>query len=102
LQQPLGHDVESQVQTWVCELHSVPAPHATHLLPLVPQTLLLSLPHGTQVLPLQQPLGHDVESQTHDTPLHSVPVGQLTHAAPEVPHAVFASLVMHWLFEQQP
>ncbi len=39
------------------------------------------------VLPLQQPVGHDVASHTHwPLPLHSWPDAQAPHATPPVPH----------------
>ncbi len=45
------------------------------------------------MLPLQQPLGHDVESQTHcPLPLHSWPgTTQALQVLPDAPHIVFDS-----------
>jgi hypothetical protein len=44
------------------------------------------------VLPLQQPLGHEVALQTHwPMPLHCWPAAQATHAVPPLPHEVFDS-----------
>jgi hypothetical protein len=44
------------------------------------------------VLPLQQPIGHEVASQTHcPVGLHSWPFPQATQAAPALPHEVFDS-----------
>lgn len=46
-----------------------------------------------QVLPLQQPFGHEAASQTHWPPaLHSCPVTQAAHATPPVPHELVDSL----------
>jgi hypothetical protein len=71
LQHPFGHDVASHAHVWVADAHSWPVRHAVHFEPPVPQTALVSLAYGTQAFPLQQPLAHDVESQTHAVPLHS-------------------------------
>jgi hypothetical protein len=43
--------------------------------------------------PTQQPLGHEVASQTHADSLHSWPDGHATHAFPPIPHDVLVSLV---------
>jgi hypothetical protein len=45
------------------------------------------------VFPLQQPLGHEVASQTHwpVVLLHSWPAAHAPHAAPPLPHDVFDS-----------
>jgi hypothetical protein len=45
------------------------------------------------VLPLQQPFGHDVASQTHcPLPLlHSWPDAHVEHVTPEAPHDVLDS-----------
>ena len=44
------------------------------------------------MLPLQQPPGHDVASQTHcPAPQHSTPVPHAAQAAPELPHDEFDS-----------
>jgi hypothetical protein len=45
------------------------------------------------VLPLQQPVGHDVASHTHwpAVLLHSWPELQAPHVAPPVPHELFDS-----------
>lgn len=95
LQQPEGHDVESQTQLPLT--HRWPEPHAGLLPqrqppllqvsvlpahdrqapPLVPQAPA-DVP-GMQLLPLQQPVGHELGSQTHE------PVEQLWPTAQAAP-----------------
>lgn len=87
------------VQTQVPPLHASPWPHAApepqpqvpsarqtfdapltqlaHAPPLRPQLPVLGT--GTQVLPMQQPVGHDVESHTQPAGRHRWPCW---HAAP--------------------
>jgi hypothetical protein len=50
------------------------------------------------VLPLQQPLGHDVASQTHCpvVRLHSCPAAQAPQVAPPVPHEALDSEAYVW------
>ncbi len=93
LQQPLGHEIASQTHRPL-PLHSCPAAHAPHAAPPVPQELLDSDTYGSLVpLPVQQPPGHEVASQTHSPlPLHSRPVAHARHAVPDAPHEVFDSL----------
>jgi hypothetical protein len=98
-QQPVGHDVLSQMQvlatqrcpgaqvapvpqrqTPVAEQLSERASQATQLAPAVPQ---LAIDRVEQVAPLQQPPGHDVPSQTHSPFAQRWPPA---HAADE-PHA---------------
>jgi hypothetical protein len=94
LQQPFGHEVASQTHLPVVLLHSCPVPHAAQLAPAVPQELFDSEPYATHVVPLQQPLGHEVASQTHwpVALLHSSPPLQATQAAPPEPHDELDSL----------
>jgi hypothetical protein len=92
-QQPLGHEAASQTQRPVDVSHSWPAPQDAQLAPAVPQDALDSDAHGTQVLPRQQPLGHDVASQTHcPLPLQSWPDAHVRQAAPAAPHEALLSL----------
>jgi hypothetical protein len=90
-QQPVGHDAASHTQTPVVVLHSWPAPHAAQAAPARPHEALDSDAKGTQVLPLQQPLGHDVASHTHWPLLHSWPAAHAEHVAPAKPHEPFDS-----------
>ncbi len=79
-QHPFGHDVPSHTQVLATQrwptAHAAPPPqrhtpaaeqlsermsHATQVDPASPQ---LPGVRARQVLPLQQPLGHDIESQT--------------------------------------
>jgi len=138
-QHPLAHDVASQTQappeqTWPA-LHAAPVPqahapeaeqrsdfvvsHAWHATPSVPQ---LGKDGTLHAPPEQQPVGHDVELQTHTPAEHSRPaphaapaphlqapavqlsaVAELhaTHAAPAEPHAPSEG-VLHVSPEQQP
>ena len=93
-QHPDGHDVESQThviprQRWPAP-HGKPAPHlqaplvhlsedvelqATQLMPLTPQAV--NAEGVLQVLPLQQPSEHEVESHTQVVPLQRCPGAQL-------------------------
>lgn len=95
-QQPLGHDVASQVQSPLTQrwppLHAPPvpqpqAPAAVHLSdreasqtmqapPLAPH---VATPATLQTAPLQHPFGHDVASQIHVPPWQRWPVW---HAGP--------------------
>jgi hypothetical protein len=67
--------------------------HAAHATPPVPQADADCDEYATQVLPLQQPLGHDLASQTQApvVVLHSWPDGHALHANPPVPHVVVVS-----------
>lgn len=49
--------------------------------------------HATQVVPLQQPSGHEVASQTHCpcVLLHSLLAGHSSQVAPPAPQEVFVS-----------
>jgi hypothetical protein len=55
------------------------AGHVTHVAPSVPQLVIDDV---SQIVPLQHPLGHDVELHTHDPPEQTCP---LAHSTPE-PH----------------
>jgi hypothetical protein len=94
VQHPPGQEVASQTQVPLVLLHSWPALHVPQVAPPAPHWLLVSLPYGTQVLPLQQPFGHECASQTHAplVVLHSWPVAQLEHAEPAAPHMLLVSL----------
>lgn len=69
-QQPLGQVVLSQEQVPLVVSQS-PFAQLEHALPPLPHCAADSEPSRTQVFPLQQPLGHDVASQTHEPPTHS-------------------------------
>jgi len=73
LQQPPPQVFESQLHVPLVMSHRwfVQPPHIAPFVPHVPAPCDA---HGTQLWPLQQPLGHEVESQTHDPPTHSPPV----------------------------
>lgn len=100
LQQPAGHELALQTQlppehVWPAA-QAAPVPqrqtpevqvlvepeHGPQAAPAVPQVEALWLPKGMHWPALQQPLGHEVESQTHAPPRHRCPGAQ---AAP-VPH----------------
>lgn len=85
VQQPLGHEPPPHVQAPA--VHDSPDAHAAHATPPVPQAAPDCDEVGTHVLPLQQPVAHEVASQTHrPAVLHSWPVAHVAHAAPAVPH----------------
>jgi hypothetical protein len=92
-QHPVGHEVASQIQ--LPEQRS-PAPQAAappqvqvppteHPSPdepqdaqAVPAGAQAVAPRAVQVVLLQQPVGHEVASQTHEPPAHRCPVAQST------------------------
>jgi hypothetical protein len=99
LQHPVGHD--AALQTHWPPTHAWPPPHARpdpheHEPPLQPSDTAVEHcmhwappePHSdavtdvTQVVPLQQPVGHESALHTHEPLEHSCPA---THAAP-APH----------------
>ncbi len=65
LQQPPGQELALHVQPAAPWLHAWPDAHPLHAAPPPPHTALLWEAYGTHVLPLQQPAGHEVASQTH-------------------------------------
>ena len=65
LQHPFGHEVASQTHCPFVVLHRWPLEHAAQAAPPLPQEPFASDAYGTQVLPLQQPLGHEAASHTH-------------------------------------
>ena len=91
LQQPSGHEVLSQMQVpplHLCPvLQAGPVPHLQlpslqvseripqepQIVAGFPQTEAFWAPGRTQVLPLQQPLSHEVASQMQFPPLHLCP-----------------------------
>src|SRR5579872_4739132 len=96
VQQPFGHDFASQTHWPVPVLHSWPGPQDEHEAPPVPHDPFDCEAQGSHVpvLPLQQPMPHEFESQTHcPLPvLHSRPEAHPLQAAPLLPHEVFDSL----------
>jgi hypothetical protein len=64
-----------------------------HAAPPLPHWEGVSEEYCTQVLPLQQPLAHEVASQTHwpVVLLHSWPLAHAEQLPPRVPHEVFDS-----------
>jgi hypothetical protein len=117
LQQPIGHEVASQVHAPAKQCcparQAAPAPqahaplvhesertrsHCTHVDPPIPQPPTEGTVHA---LPLQQPVVH-VWAQPEHTPASQVsPVPHGVHLAPAVPHAVCDGGV-HVLPLQQP
>jgi hypothetical protein len=96
LQQPLEHDVASQTHWPVVLSHSWPVAHDPHATPAAPHEVFDSDAYASHVVPLQQPIGHEVGSQTHCPPEHSWPAAHTPHVAPPLPHSVFDSLMMPW------
>jgi hypothetical protein len=106
LQQPLGHEVASHTQapptqrcplvhTWplVPHTHAPPAhrsavagSHAEHTEPFAPHA---STDGELQLLPLQQPFGHESALQPLHAPAAQLcPLAQVWHAAPPEPQAI--------------
>ena len=68
-------------------VHTVPFGHAAQALPPAPHWPLDCAPYGTQLLPLQQPAGHEAALQTQAPPTHCWPA---LHAGPSPqPHTPF-------------
>lgn len=68
-QHPDVHVCEHVSQTPLT--HESPPGHAAHLAPLAPHDEADSDAYGSQVLPLQQPCGHDVPLHTQVPPTHT-------------------------------
>lgn len=68
-------------------LHVSPLGQPPHMTPAAPHMVFVSLAYASHVVPLQQPLGHEVElhATTHLPAVH-VPVPQATQLTPPVPH----------------
>ena len=92
MQQPLAHEVASQTHCPVALLHSWPVAQDPQAAPLVPHEPLDSEAYGSQVLPLQQPFGHDAALQTHAPLLHVWPAAHAKQFAPPAPHDEAVSL----------
>lgn len=114
LQQPAEHELPSHThlppthscpepQAWPVPqvhtpaVHASPEGHAAQAAPPVPQKVDVSEESGRHVLPLQQPLGHEVALQTHPEPVHCWPAAHC--AAPLQVHAPavqpLATVVLH-------
>jgi hypothetical protein len=93
VQQPFGQDAASQTHAPCVVSHRWPAPQPPHAAPLWPHEPLPSEAYGTQVLPLQQPAGQDVASQTHCPVevLHRWPELHAAQVAPDAPQAPLVS-----------
>jgi hypothetical protein len=72
--------------------------HGAQFAPAVPQDVGDWDPYASHTLPLQQPLGHEVASQTHCPValLHSWPDGHAEHVAPLEPQEVLDSPESGW------
>jgi hypothetical protein len=101
LQQPVGQSVELQYGTQLCPVHSLPALHATHAAPPVPQSAL-AVPGWQFPLASQQPFGQVVALHPHAPFTHSVPVAHAIHAAPPVPQSAFMVPASHDVPAQHP
>lgn len=90
LQHP-AHAMPLQVQTPLEQLS--PLPHPLQAAPFVPHSVCDWEVYGTHVVPLQQPFGHEVASQTHLPVVlsHSWPSEHPAQVAPPVPHEVYDS-----------
>jgi hypothetical protein len=91
LQQPVGHELESQMHCPVAVLQACPVAHAPQVPPAVPHEALDSEAYASQVPvgpPLQQPLGHVLASQVQRPSVVShTPFVHALQAAPPVPHS---------------
>lgn len=95
LQQPVGQVSASHVQRPVVVSQRLLA-HGAQVAPPAPHCEEDSDPYATHALPLQQPLGHEVASQTHwpalaPVLLHSCPEAHGPQAAPPVPQVALDS-----------
>jgi hypothetical protein len=93
---PPGHPQVPPVEVL---LHVRPpdVPHEPHAAPAIPQRLVVWPAKATHVVPLQQPLRHDVASHTHALPLQRCPVTHPVQGAAPVPHAENVSAVTQLL-----
>jgi hypothetical protein len=119
---PAAHGPDAPHRHWPSLRHVSPAPPAvqsTHAWPIVPQVVGACVVH---TFPAQQPVGHDVASQTHAPLTHrwpdahigpvpqwqlpavhaSAPVPHDTHASPDAPHAMLVAGETHVVPEQHP
>jgi hypothetical protein len=92
LQQPFGQVLVSHEQVPLVRSQR-PLLHEAHWVPPVPQLEADSDAYDLHEEPLQQPLGHDVELQTHCPVLvlHTWPDAHDEHVAPPEPHEEFVS-----------
>jgi hypothetical protein len=81
------------LQLWLPE-------QAAQAAPPLPHRALVSLANGTQVVPLQQPLAHELALQAHLPDAQVVPVAQAAQAAPAVPQVALLE-VWQWPFASQ-
>jgi hypothetical protein len=84
-QQPPEHDDGVHLHVPLVVSQAWPVPQGAHVAPPMPHEVDDSPANGSHVPaepPLQQPLGHDVASQTHTPPLQRLPAAQ----AGPVPH----------------
>jgi hypothetical protein len=70
--------------------------------PLAPQVLTSSDAYLMHWPFLQQPFGHDVESQTQEPPEQRCPFAHAVHTRPDEPHTVSWLPVTQVPLEQQP
>jgi hypothetical protein len=91
VQVPL-HSVSRQVHAPLLQ-SGLGCEHGAQAAPPVPQDVADWPEYASQAPPLQQPVGHEVASQTHwpVALLHSWPVGHGAHVAPLEPHDAFDS-----------
>jgi hypothetical protein len=91
-QQPFGHVVPLHVAPAHMPVLQAPPPgQAAQVAPLAPQTLLLWLEYGTQVVPMQQPLPQLVPLQPvegHMPLVQAPPLGHAEQVAPPAPHTL--------------
>jgi hypothetical protein len=65
--------------------HVSPPVHVAHAMPAVPQALGVCEAYGMQVVPSQQPFGHEVALHTHVPEEQTWPLGQEAELQAHVP-----------------
>jgi hypothetical protein len=87
----------------VLVLQVSPLGHPAHVAPAAPHMVFVSLAYASHVVPLQQPLGHEVELHpTHLPAVHVVQVPHATQLTPPVPHVPVLEVSHCPLVLQQP
>jgi hypothetical protein len=86
VQHPFGHEVASQMQVPVTVAHSCPVAQALQTAPPAPHEPFVSVPSGSHVVPLQQPV-QEAPPQVQSPSEQASPGAHAEHAAPPVPHS---------------
>ena len=102
-QQPPGQEAGVHSQTPLAP-QACRAAQAAQAAPAAPHFAAVWVAYKTQapVVASQQPLGHEVASQTHVVPLQRCPAAHAMQAAPPTPQAVLVGVVHAPVLLQQP